>query len=57
MRGGVAETGFTEEGRLPIPGTEHLIDADLVLIAMGFTGPEAIVEPGHALPFCAARGL
>ena len=46
----VAETGFTEEGRKPIPGTERLIDADLVLIAMGFTGPEPITDPAHALP-------
>ncbi|MGD9606910.1 MAG: glutamate synthase subunit beta [Leucobacter sp.] len=38
----VAETGFTENGREPIPGTERVIDADLVLIAMGFTGPEPI---------------
>ena len=45
----VAETGFTEEGRRPIPGTERLIDADLVLIAMGFTGPEPIADPAHAL--------
>lgn len=42
----VAETGFTEQGREPILGTEHLLDADLVLIAMGFTGPEAIAENG-----------
>ena len=46
----VAETGFTEEGRVPIPGTEHLIDADLVLIAMGFTGPEEIEDPAQRLP-------
>ena len=26
--------------RVPTPGTEHDIPADLVLIAMGFTGPE-----------------
>ncbi|MBL3700242.1 glutamate synthase subunit beta [Leucobacter luti] len=45
----VAETGFTEAGRAPIPGTEELIDADLVLIAMGFTGPEPIVDPGLTL--------
>ncbi|UOQ58454.1 glutamate synthase subunit beta [Leucobacter allii] len=46
----VAETGFTEEGRVPIAGTERLLDADLVLIAMGFTGPEAISEPAQELP-------
>ena len=45
----IAETGFTENGREPIPGTEHLIEADLVLIAMGFTGPEPIDEDGLAL--------
>ena len=46
----VAETGFTEEGRVPIPGTEHLLDADLVLIAMGFTGPETIEDAAFPLP-------
>ncbi|KKI16833.1 MULTISPECIES: glutamate synthase subunit beta [unclassified Leucobacter] len=51
----VAETGFTEEGRVPIPGTEHLLEADLVLIAMGFTGPETIDDAGFALPV-ARRG-
>src|SRR5690606_34882068 len=46
----VAETAYTEAGRVPTPGTEHLIDADLVLIAMGFTGPEAIGGAEHGLP-------
>lgn len=46
----VAETGFTDQGRLPIPGTEHVIDADLVLIAMGFSGPEPIEPQGFSLP-------
>ncbi|MCB1274775.1 MAG: glutamate synthase subunit beta, partial [Leucobacter sp.] len=41
----VAETGFTEGGREPILGTERLLDADLVLIALGFTGPDALVDP------------
>lgn len=41
----VAETGYTDRGREPIVGTEHVISADLVLIAMGFTGPEPIAEP------------
>lgn len=45
----VAETGFTEAGREPIAGTEHLIPADLVLIAMGFTGPEPMADPAHSL--------
>ncbi len=45
----VAETGFSESGRGPIPGTERDIPADLVLIAMGFTGPEAISDPGLEL--------
>ncbi|MDO8144973.1 MULTISPECIES: glutamate synthase subunit beta [unclassified Isoptericola] len=37
----VAETEYLEDGRrVPKPGTEHEIPADLVLIAMGFTGPE-----------------
>ncbi|ACZ30534.1 glutamate synthase, NADH/NADPH, small subunit [Xylanimonas cellulosilytica DSM 15894] len=37
----VAETEYQPDGRrVPKPGTEHVIRADLVLIAMGFTGPE-----------------
>lgn len=45
----VAETGFTERGREPILGTERLIEADLVLIAMGFTGPEQVDDPGFPI--------
>jgi len=36
----VAETAFVDGRRVPQPGTERDIPADLVLIAMGFTGPE-----------------
>jgi len=37
----VAETEYLADGRrVPKAGTEHEIPADLVLIAMGFTGPE-----------------
>jgi glutamate synthase (NADPH/NADH) small chain len=37
----VAETEYLPDGRrVPKAGTEHEIPADLVLIAMGFTGPE-----------------
>ncbi|WOF21499.1 glutamate synthase subunit beta [Microbacterium betulae] len=36
----VAETEFVDGRRVPKPGTEREIPADLVLIAMGFTGPE-----------------
>lgn len=52
----VAETGFTELGRAPLPGTERLLEADLVLIAMGFTGPERIDDAAFALPV-ASRGV
>lgn len=45
----VAETGFTETGRVPLAGTERLLDADLVLIAMGFTGPEQIDDAAFSL--------
>ena len=37
----VAETGFVDGKRVPIAGTERDIPADLVLLALGFTGPEA----------------
>lgn len=37
----IAETEYTTDGRrVPKSGTEREIPADLVLIAMGFTGPE-----------------
>ena len=36
----VAETEFVDGRRVPKSGTERDIPADLVLIAMGFTGPE-----------------
>ncbi|WP_291279700.1 glutamate synthase subunit beta [Galactobacter sp.] len=36
----VAETEYTEHGRVPKPGSEEIIKADLVLLALGFTGPE-----------------
>jgi glutamate synthase (NADPH/NADH) small chain len=37
----VAETQYNADGsRTPMAGTEHEIPADLVLIAMGFTGPD-----------------
>ncbi|MGO1411289.1 MULTISPECIES: glutamate synthase subunit beta [unclassified Microbacterium] len=36
----VAETEFVDGARVPKAGTERDIPADLVLIAMGFTGPE-----------------
>jgi glutamate synthase (NADPH/NADH) small chain len=36
----VAETAFVDGRRVPKSGTERDIPADLVLIAMGFTGPE-----------------
>lgn len=36
----VAETEFVNGKRLPKPGTERVIPADLVLLALGFTGVE-----------------
>ena len=36
----VAETEYVDARRVPKAGTEREIPADLVLIAMGFTGPE-----------------
>ena len=37
----IAETEFVDGKRLPKAGTERVIPADLVLLALGFTGPEA----------------
>ena len=39
----VAETEFVDGRRIPKSGTEREIPADLVLIAMGFTGPERLL--------------
>jgi glutamate synthase (NADPH/NADH) small chain len=36
----VAETEFVDGKRLPKPGTERVIPADLVFLALGFTGAE-----------------
>ena len=36
----VAETEYTDNGRVPKAGTERVIQADLVLLALGFTGAE-----------------
>jgi glutamate synthase (NADPH/NADH) small chain len=43
----VAETEFVDGARRPKSGTEQIIQADLVLIALGFTGPEAEINIGH----------
>jgi len=44
----VARTMITDDGRrVPEPGTEHEIPAELVLIALGFTGTDA--TPAQAL--------
>jgi glutamate synthase (NADPH/NADH) small chain len=39
----IADTSFVDGKRVPTPGTERVIEADLVLLALGFSGPE--VEP------------
>ena len=36
----IADTGFDSGQRLPIQGTERVIPADLVLLALGFSGPK-----------------
>ncbi|PZE67461.1 MULTISPECIES: glutamate synthase subunit beta [unclassified Curtobacterium] len=47
----VAETEYVDGRRVPKAGTEREIPADLVLIAMGFTGPETdTLEPQLGLP-------
>lgn len=37
----VADTKILEGRRIPTPGTERILKADLVLLALGFTGPES----------------
>ncbi|PYY38477.1 MULTISPECIES: glutamate synthase subunit beta [unclassified Curtobacterium] len=47
----VAETEYLDGRRVPKAGTEREIPADLVLIALGFTGPETdTIEPQLGLP-------
>ncbi|MFC0682368.1 glutamate synthase subunit beta [Lysobacter korlensis] len=48
----VAETEYRDGRRVPKAGTEREIPADLVLLALGFTGPErTTVEDQLRLPF------
>ena len=37
----VADTEFVNGRRVPKPGTERVMKADLILLALGFTGPES----------------
>ena len=52
----VAETEFIDGRRVPKSGTEREIPADLVLIAMGFTGPEQDGYSEDTLPQVTDRG-
>jgi glutamate synthase (NADPH/NADH) small chain len=48
----VAETEYLDGRRVPKAGTERDIPADLVLLALGFTGPEdATITEQTQLPF------
>lgn len=43
----VAETHFVDDKRVPKPGTEVIIPADLVLLSLGFTGPKDEIAFGE----------
>jgi glutamate synthase (NADPH/NADH) small chain len=45
----IAETEYVDGRRVPKAGTERIIPADLVFLALGFTGPES-AELTHQLP-------
>ena len=48
----VADTQIVDGKRIPTPGTERVIPADLVLLALGFTGPDVsmcVTETGKSL--------
>jgi glutamate synthase (NADPH/NADH) small chain len=48
----VAETEYLDGKRVPKAGSERLIPADLVLLALGFTGPEQEqLDEQLSLPF------
>jgi glutamate synthase (NADPH) small chain len=54
----VAETEYTADGRrVPKSGTEREIPADLILIAMGFTGPEREAVEGQLGARFTPRGI
>ncbi|MGW6131634.1 glutamate synthase subunit beta [Cellulomonas sp. NPDC055163] len=54
----LATTEYQPDGRrVPTPGTERDIPADLVLVAMGFTGPETDTLVSQAGTELTARGL
>ena len=54
----LARTTYLPDGRrVPTAGTEHEIPADLVLIAMGFTGPETAELTTQTAVDVTARGL
>ncbi|MGC5166138.1 glutamate synthase subunit beta [Luteimicrobium sp. DT211] len=54
----VATTEYLPDGRrAPTPGTEREIQADLVLVAMGFTGPEADTLEAQGGVALTGRGL
>ena len=40
----VAETEFVDGRRVPKAGTESIIEADLILLALGFTGPDSDIS-------------
>jgi len=52
----VAETEYVDGRRVPRSGTEREIPAELVLIAMGFTGPETHSFGGDTEPVVTDRG-
>jgi glutamate synthase (NADPH/NADH) small chain len=54
----VAETEYLDGRRVPKSGTEREIPADLVLLALGFTGPEAeTIESQLPVPFDAKGNI
>ncbi|MGY1552416.1 glutamate synthase subunit beta [Microbacterium sp. A588] len=52
----VAETEYVDGKRVPKSGTEREIPADLILIAMGFTGPEHDLFTDELRPEVTASG-
>ena len=52
----VAETEFVNGRRVPKPGTEQILQADLVLLALGFTGAESDTLEQQAQATVDSRG-
>ena len=58
MLGGGGATALCVQGRhemVEVPGSVETFEADLIFLAMGFTGPEALLSDQFGLEMTAAQ--